>query len=142
MFAKKGTEPKKFLKEFRVDNVSDYKEGNEIGIELFKDQKFVDITSKTAENNFIPFYSFGETVADGIGLPRQMFWVSAFLITGLLLSIGVIMGTGSTPLAMVTMGMVLSFGTISGLYAQWFVVLFCAIMVLLWTSIKFMEETA
>lgn len=105
-------------------------------------QPFVDITSKTAENSFIPFYSFGETVADGIGLPRQMFWVSAFLITGLLISMGVIMGTGSTPLAMVTMGMVLSFGTISGLYAQWFVVLFCAIMVLLWTSIKFMEETA
>lgn len=111
-------------------------------VENIINQPFVDITSKTAENNFIPFYSFGETVADGIGLPRQMFWVSAFLITGLLLSIGVIMGTGSTPLAMVTMGMVLSFGTISGLYAQWFVVLFCAIMVLLWTSIKFMEETA
>ena len=52
MFAKKGTEPKKFLKEFRVDNVSDYKEGNEIGIELFKDQKFVDITSKTIGKGF------------------------------------------------------------------------------------------
>ena len=52
MFAKKGTEPKKFLKEFRVDNVSDYKEGNEIGIELFKDQKFVDVTSKTIGKGF------------------------------------------------------------------------------------------
>ena len=46
-FVKKGTEPKKVLKEFRVDNISEFKEGNEIGLELFKDQKFVDITSKT-----------------------------------------------------------------------------------------------
>jgi large subunit ribosomal protein L3 len=51
-FAKKSTEPKKFLKEFRVDNVVDYKEGNEIGLELFKDQKFVDVTSKTIGKGF------------------------------------------------------------------------------------------
>ena len=52
VFAKKGTEPKKVLKEFRVDNISEYKEGNEIGLELFKDQKFVDITSKTIGKGF------------------------------------------------------------------------------------------
>ena len=52
VFAKKGTEPKKILKEFRVDNVSEFKEGNEIGLELFKDQKFVDITSKTIGKGF------------------------------------------------------------------------------------------
>ena len=51
-FAKKSTEPKKVLKEFRVESVSEYKEGNEIGIELFKDQKFVDITSKTIGKGF------------------------------------------------------------------------------------------
>ena len=51
-FAKKSTEPKKFLKEFRVDNVSEFKEGNEIGLELFKDQKFVDIQSKTIGKGF------------------------------------------------------------------------------------------
>ena len=34
-FAKKSTEPRKFLKEFRVENISEYKEGNEIGLELF-----------------------------------------------------------------------------------------------------------
>jgi len=51
-FAKKSTEPKKFLKEFRVENISDYKEGNEIGLELFKDQKFVDVTSKTIGKGF------------------------------------------------------------------------------------------
>ena len=51
-FTKKSTEPKKFLREFRVDNISDFKEGNEIGIELFKDQKFVDITSKTIGKGF------------------------------------------------------------------------------------------
>ena len=51
-FAKKSTEPKKILKEFRVDNISEYKQGNEIGLELFKDQKFVDITSKTIGKGF------------------------------------------------------------------------------------------
>ena len=52
VFSKKNTEPKKYLKEFRVDNVNDYKEGNEVGLELFKDQKFVDITSKTIGKGF------------------------------------------------------------------------------------------
>ena len=51
-FLKKSTEPKKILKEFRVENISEFKEGNEIGLELFKDQKFVDITSKTIGKGF------------------------------------------------------------------------------------------
>ena len=51
-FAKKNTEPKKILREFRVDNISEYKEGNEIGLELFKDQKYVDITAKTIGKGF------------------------------------------------------------------------------------------
>ena len=51
-FAKKTTEPKRFIREFRVKNVSEFKTGNEIGIELFKDQKFVDITSKTIGKGF------------------------------------------------------------------------------------------
>ena len=52
VFTKKATEPKKILKEFRVSNISDFKEGNELGIELFKDQKFVDVTSKTIGKGF------------------------------------------------------------------------------------------
>jgi len=51
-FAKKSTEPKKILKEFRVDNISEYKEGNEIGMEYFKDQKYVDITARTIGKGF------------------------------------------------------------------------------------------
>tara|TARA_B100001123_G_scaffold280724_1_gene312664 strand:- start:220 stop:984 length:765 start_codon:yes stop_codon:yes gene_type:complete len=51
-FAKKSTEPKKILREFRVENISDFKEGNEIGIEFFKDHKFVDVTSKTIGKGF------------------------------------------------------------------------------------------
>jgi len=51
-FSKKSTEPKKYLREFRVTNVSDYKQGNEIGLEIFKDQKFVDITAKTIGKGF------------------------------------------------------------------------------------------
>ena len=31
-FTKKNTEPKKILKEYRVENLEDYKEGNELGL--------------------------------------------------------------------------------------------------------------
>ena len=51
-FAKKNTEPKKILKEFRVNSLENFKEGNEIGIEIFKDIKFVDIKSKTIGKGF------------------------------------------------------------------------------------------
>jgi len=51
-FAKKNTEPKKKLKEFRVNKVEDYKEGNEFGLEIFKDIKFVDVRSKTIGKGF------------------------------------------------------------------------------------------
>ncbi len=51
-FAKKNTEPKKILKEFRVNNIDDYKEGNELGLEIFKDVKFVDVKSKTIGKGF------------------------------------------------------------------------------------------
>tara|TARA_Y100000591_G_scaffold249060_1_gene220227 strand:- start:9 stop:719 length:711 start_codon:yes stop_codon:yes gene_type:complete len=51
-FAKKNTEAKKKLKEYRVDNLDQYKEGNEFGLEIFKDIKFVDTRSKTIGKGF------------------------------------------------------------------------------------------
>ena len=51
-FAKKNTEPKKTLKEFKVKNIENYKEGNELGLEIFKDVKFVDVKSKTIGKGF------------------------------------------------------------------------------------------
>ena len=51
-FPKKNTEPKKKLKEFRVNKIEDYKEGNEFGLEIFKDIKFVDVRSKTIGKGF------------------------------------------------------------------------------------------
>ena len=51
-FSKKNTEPKRVLKEFRVSNLDSYKEGNELGIEIFKDAKFVDVRSKTIGKGF------------------------------------------------------------------------------------------
>ncbi len=51
-FAKKNTEAKKNLKEFRVSNIENYKEGNEFGLEIFKDVKFVDTRSKTIGKGF------------------------------------------------------------------------------------------
>ena len=46
VFAKKNTEPKKTLKEVRIDNISEFKEGNEFGIEIFEKVKFVDEIKK------------------------------------------------------------------------------------------------
>ena len=51
-FAKKNTEPKKILKEFRINNNEQYKEGNELGLEIFKDKKFVDVKSRTIGKGF------------------------------------------------------------------------------------------
>jgi large subunit ribosomal protein L3 len=51
-YTKKNTEPKKKLKEFRVDDTTPYKEGNEFGLEIFNETKFVDTTSKTIGKGF------------------------------------------------------------------------------------------
>ena len=51
-FSKKNAEPKKKLKEFRVNSLENYKEGNEFGLEIFKDIKFVDIKSRTIGKGF------------------------------------------------------------------------------------------
>ena len=51
-YSKKSTEPKKYLKEYRVENISNFKEGNEIGLEIFKDVKFLDVRSKSIGKGF------------------------------------------------------------------------------------------
>ncbi len=51
-FAKKNTEPKKLLREFKVNSTDNYKEGNEFGLEIFNDIKFVDVKSKTIGKGF------------------------------------------------------------------------------------------
>ena len=51
-FAKKNAEPKKVLKEFRVDKLDEFKEGNEFGLEILKDKKFVHVRSKTIGKGF------------------------------------------------------------------------------------------
>ena len=51
-FAKKNTEPKRVLKEFKVKDVENYKEGNELGLEIFNETKFVDVKSKTIGKGF------------------------------------------------------------------------------------------
>ena len=51
-FAKKNTEAKKKLKEFRIENTENFKEGNEFGLEIFKDKKFLDVRSKTIGKGF------------------------------------------------------------------------------------------
>ena len=51
-FAKKNAEPKKIVQEFRMDKTDEYKEGNEFGLEILKDKKFVDVRSKTIGKGF------------------------------------------------------------------------------------------
>ena len=49
---KKNTEPRKTLKEIRIENLAEFKEGNEFGIEIFQNVKFVDVKSKTIGKGF------------------------------------------------------------------------------------------
>ena len=51
-YTKKNTEAKRKLKEFRVKKTENYKEGNEFGLEIFNETKFVDIKSKTIGKGF------------------------------------------------------------------------------------------
>ena len=51
-FAKKNTEPKKIIKEYRVEKPEEFKAGNEVGLETFKDVKFIDVRSETIGKGF------------------------------------------------------------------------------------------
>ena len=51
-FTKKNTEPKKIIKEYRIEKTDEYKTGNEIGLETFKDVKFIDVRSQTIGKGF------------------------------------------------------------------------------------------
>ncbi len=61
-FAKKNTEPKKIIKEYRVEKTDEYKTGSEIGLEILKDVKFIDVRSQTIGKGFagvMKKYNFG-----------------------------------------------------------------------------------
>ena len=61
-FAKKNTEPKKIIKEYRVEKTDEYKTGSEVGLEIMKDVKFIDVRSKTIGKGFagvMKKYNFG-----------------------------------------------------------------------------------
>ena len=49
-FAKKI--PSQILKEFRIKDNEQFKEGNEFGLEILKDKKFIDVRSKTIGKGF------------------------------------------------------------------------------------------
>ena len=49
---KKILNQKKIIQEYRLDKVDDLKEGNEFGLEIFKDNKFLDVRSKTIGKGF------------------------------------------------------------------------------------------
>ena len=51
-FSKKSQEPKKILKEFRIENQDQYKPGTEINLNILKDKKFVDVRSKSIGKGF------------------------------------------------------------------------------------------
>ncbi len=61
-FAKKNTEPKKIIKEYRVEKTDEYKTGSEVGLEIMKDVKFIDVRSQTIGKGFagvMKKYNFG-----------------------------------------------------------------------------------
>ena len=51
-FAKKSQEPKKILKEFRLENTDELKPGTEINLDVLKDKKYVDVRAKTIGKGF------------------------------------------------------------------------------------------
>ena len=51
-FSKKSQEPKKILKEFRIENKDQYKPSTEINLNILKDKKFLDVRSKTIGKGF------------------------------------------------------------------------------------------
>ena len=73
----KNTEPKKILKEFRVENNDQFKEGNELGLEIFKDKKFLDVRSKTIGKGFagvMKRWNFGGLRASTVFGVSQITW--------------------------------------------------------------------
>ena len=75
-FAKKNTEPKKILKEFRVDDNEQYKEGNELGLEVhaghgltFSSAKILSKIHGIIEFN-IGHFLIGESIF--VGLPKTI----------------------------------------------------------------------
>lgn len=51
-FEKAKLEPKKFLREFRVDNIDDYEVGQKIGVELFQAGEKVDVIGTSKGKGF------------------------------------------------------------------------------------------
>lgn len=51
-FSKKSQEPKKILKEFRIEKTEDYKPGSEISLNILNGKKYVDVRSKTIGKGF------------------------------------------------------------------------------------------
>ncbi len=59
---KDGLEPKKYLKEFRDENIDDFKIGQEIGVSVFSEVKFVDVVGVSKGKGFqgvMKRYGFG-----------------------------------------------------------------------------------
>ncbi|HHZ02963.1 MAG TPA: 50S ribosomal protein L3 [Tissierellia bacterium] len=51
-FDKANVEPKRFLKEFRVDNIDDYEVGQKIGVDIFQPGEKVDVTGISKGKGF------------------------------------------------------------------------------------------
>jgi large subunit ribosomal protein L3 len=51
-FAKAGVTPRRFLREFRVEDASGYEVGKDITVEIFQDEKFVDVIGTSKGRGF------------------------------------------------------------------------------------------
>lgn len=51
-FAKQGAQPRRYLREVRVDAAQDYKVGDEVGVSAFADTKRVDVTGTSKGKGF------------------------------------------------------------------------------------------
>ncbi|MDP1853105.1 MAG: 50S ribosomal protein L3 [Candidatus Omnitrophota bacterium] len=52
LFKKAGVEPQVFIKEVKIDNAKDYKPGQELKVDVFKEGDFVDVTGVSIGKGF------------------------------------------------------------------------------------------
>ena len=96
--------------------------------------------SPANENNFLPFYSLLNNAASTMGVPRQMLFAGVFTIISMITASVVLLATKAVPLAIGTYGVVMAFGFVNGFYDYWVAMAVVALLIMVYTSSKYMES--
>ena len=100
----------------------------------------LNMESPANENNFLPFYSLLNNAASTMGVPRQMLFAGVFTIISMITASVVLLATKAVPLAIGTYGVVMAFGFVNGFYDYWVAMAVVALLIMVYTSSKYMES--